>query len=75
MCERLLLSLTWCGGYIIIKGGFYHGMLMLLKLCCYREQSIFDCMIGNLFEEYRFFPKYPERQLKIAAILFGKVLL
>ncbi|MED6130919.1 hypothetical protein PIB30_005208 [Stylosanthes scabra] len=39
-----------------------------------REKSIFDCMIGNLFEEYRFFPKYPERQLKIAAVLFGSVI-
>ncbi|KAL0397728.1 UNVERIFIED_CONTAM: CCR4-NOT transcription complex subunit [Sesamum calycinum] len=38
-----------------------------------REQSIFECMIGNLFEEYKFFSKYPERQLRIAAILFGKV--
>ncbi|KAF7825292.1 CCR4-NOT transcription complex subunit 1 isoform X1 [Senna tora] len=36
-----------------------------------REQSIFECMIANLFEEYRFFPKYPERQLRIAAVLFG----
>ncbi|CAI0393707.1 unnamed protein product [Linum tenue] len=39
-----------------------------------REQSIFECMIGNLFEEYRFFPKYPERQLRIAAVLFGSVI-
>ncbi|KAJ8748950.1 hypothetical protein K2173_013387 [Erythroxylum novogranatense] len=39
-----------------------------------REHAIFECMIGNLFEEYRFFPKYPERQLKIAAILFGSVI-
>ncbi|KAJ6679399.1 CCR4-NOT TRANSCRIPTION COMPLEX [Salix purpurea] len=39
-----------------------------------REQLIFECMIGNLFEEYRFFPKYPERQLKIAALLFGSVI-
>ncbi|KAL2234042.1 UNVERIFIED_CONTAM: CCR4-NOT transcription complex subunit 1 [Sesamum indicum] len=38
-----------------------------------REQSIFECMIGNLFEEYKFFSKYPERQLRIAAVLFGKV--
>lgn len=37
-----------------------------------REQLIFECMIANLFEEYRFFPKYPERQLKIAAVLFGE---
>ncbi|XP_057532309.1 uncharacterized protein LOC130810318 isoform X1 [Amaranthus tricolor] len=36
-----------------------------------REQSIFECMISNLFEEYRFFPKYPERQLGIAAVLLG----
>ncbi|KAL4353352.1 hypothetical protein GQ457_06G032980 [Hibiscus cannabinus] len=39
-----------------------------------REQVIFECMIANLFEEYRFFPKYPERQLKIAAVLFGSVI-
>ena len=30
-------------------------------------------MIQNLFEEYRFFPRYPEKQLKIAAGLFGMV--
>ncbi|KAL0464605.1 UNVERIFIED_CONTAM: CCR4-NOT transcription complex subunit [Sesamum latifolium] len=36
-----------------------------------REQSIFECMIGNLFEEYKFFSKYPERQLRIAAVLFA----
>jgi hypothetical protein len=29
-------------------------------------------MISNLFEEYKFFPKYPDKQLKIAAVLFGK---
>ncbi|XWS35646.1 hypothetical protein CRYUN_Cryun20dG0014500 [Craigia yunnanensis] len=39
-----------------------------------REQLIFECMIANLFEEYRFFSKYPERQLKIAAVLFGSVI-
>ncbi|KAJ4956450.1 hypothetical protein NE237_013233 [Protea cynaroides] len=39
-----------------------------------REQSIFECMIANLFEEYEFFPKYPERQLKIAAVLFGSLI-
>ncbi|KAL9234369.1 hypothetical protein vseg_009249 [Gypsophila vaccaria] len=39
-----------------------------------REQSIFDCMISNLFEEYRFFPKYPEKQLGLAAILFGCII-
>ncbi|XP_039063628.1 CCR4-NOT transcription complex subunit 1-like isoform X2 [Hibiscus syriacus] len=39
-----------------------------------REQVIFECMIANLFEEYQFFPKYPERQLKIAAVLFGSAI-
>ncbi|KAI3874808.1 hypothetical protein MKW98_019381 [Papaver atlanticum] len=39
-----------------------------------REQSIYECMIGNLFEEYTFFPKYPERQLRIAAVLFGSLI-
>ncbi|KAL2514000.1 transcription regulator [Forsythia ovata] len=39
-----------------------------------RQQSIFECMIANLFEEYKFFSKYPERQLKIAAFLFGSLI-
>lgn len=39
-----------------------------------REQSIYECMIANLFEEYKFFSKYPEKQLKIAAFLFGEIL-
>ena len=30
-----------------------------------REQEIFACMIHNLFDEYRFFPKYPEKELQI----------
>ncbi|KAI3690357.1 hypothetical protein L2E82_48368 [Cichorium intybus] len=36
-----------------------------------REQSIVECVIANLFEEYKFFSKYPEGQLKTAAVLFG----
>jgi CCR4-NOT transcription complex subunit 1 len=39
-----------------------------------RELSIFNCMISNLFEEYKFFPKYPDAQLKLAAVLFGSVI-
>ena len=30
-----------------------------------REQEIFKCMIHNLFDEYRFFHKYPETELKV----------
>ncbi|KAA8539793.1 hypothetical protein F0562_026485 [Nyssa sinensis] len=49
-------------------------------LACFRESSerrerlIFECMIQNLFEEYRFFPRYPEMQLKIAAVLIGSLI-
>ncbi|KAI3965367.1 hypothetical protein MKX01_042848 [Papaver californicum] len=39
-----------------------------------REMDIYNFMIGNLFEEYKFFPKYPERQLKIVAVLFGSLI-
>lgn len=31
-------------------------------------------MLRNLFEEYRFFPNYPERELQITAILFGGII-
>ncbi|XP_008796100.2 CCR4-NOT transcription complex subunit 1-like isoform X2 [Phoenix dactylifera] len=53
---------------------------MVQMLACFkessdkREQMIFDCMIANLFEEYKFFPEYPDRQLKIAAVLFGSII-
>ena len=36
-----------------------------------REYDIFKCMIHNLFDEYRFFSKYPEKELRITGILFG----
>ena len=28
-----------------------------------REQEVFACMVHNLFDEYRFFPKYPDKEL------------
>jgi CCR4-NOT transcription complex subunit 1 len=39
-----------------------------------REQQIFDCMIHNLLDEYRFFPEYPDRELHITAMLFGSLI-
>ncbi|XP_024528197.1 CCR4-NOT transcription complex subunit 1 isoform X1 [Selaginella moellendorffii] len=39
-----------------------------------REHEVFSCMIHSLFDEYRFFPRYPERELKITAVLFGKLI-
>jgi CCR4-NOT transcription complex subunit 1 len=39
-----------------------------------REQEIFACMIHNLFDEYHFFPKYPDKELGITSILFGSLI-
>lgn len=39
-----------------------------------REQDVFACMIHNLFDEYHFFPKYPDKELAITSILFGKLI-
>ncbi len=39
-----------------------------------REQQVFACMIHNLFDEYRFFPRYPERELLITGKLFGSLI-
>lgn len=39
-----------------------------------REQDIFYCMIHNLFDEYRFFHKYPDKELRITGILFGSLI-
>ena len=36
-----------------------------------REFDIFSCMMKNLFEEYQFFPQYPEEELRTTAQLFG----
>ena len=30
-------------------------------------------MVHNLFDEYRFFPKYPDKELRITAVLFGQL--
>ncbi|KAG0416949.1 hypothetical protein HPB47_006047 [Ixodes persulcatus] len=38
------------------------------------ERDVFNCMIKNLFEEYRFFPQYPEKELIITAQLFGGII-
>lgn len=38
------------------------------------ENDIFDCMINNLFDEFRFFSKYPEKELKITGELFGALI-
>ncbi|XP_013418035.1 CCR4-NOT transcription complex subunit 1 [Lingula anatina] len=39
-----------------------------------KERDVFACMLRNLFEEYRFFPQYPEKELQTTAILFGGII-
>ncbi|GKY99341.1 hypothetical protein MPSEU_000889100 [Mayamaea pseudoterrestris] len=39
-----------------------------------KENEIFACMVHNLFDEYRFFSKYPEKELRITGILFGALI-
>jgi len=39
-----------------------------------RERDVFACMVHNLFDEYRFFPKYPEKELRVTAVLFGRLI-
>ena len=39
-----------------------------------REQDIFRSMIHNLFDEYRFFHKYPDRELQVTGELFGTLI-
>lgn len=38
-----------------------------------REREVQLCMVRNLFEEYRFFPQYPDKELQITAQLFGGI--
>lgn len=38
------------------------------------DQNFFACLIHNLFDEYRFFPKYPENELLLTASLFGGII-
>ena len=39
-----------------------------------RETDVFFCMIKNLFEEYKFFPQYPDNALFITAELIGGII-
>ena len=39
-----------------------------------RERAIFECMLQALFEEYKFFYQYPERELNVMGKLFGGII-
>jgi hypothetical protein len=36
-----------------------------------RDVLVFHCMVHNLLDEYRFFPKYPEKELTLTGVIFG----
>ena len=38
------------------------------------EKDIFACMIQNLFDELKFFHRYPEKELLTTAELFGQII-
>ena len=53
-------------------------MIFLIRLfqdsAVQREREVFSCMIKNLFEEYKYFPQYPEKELHVTAQLFGGII-
>lgn len=38
-----------------------------------RDVLVYTCFIHNIFDEYRFFPKYPDNELHLTSILFGQL--
>jgi CCR4-NOT transcription complex subunit 1 len=39
-----------------------------------RDELVFLCIIHNLFDEYRYFPRFPEKELQITGLLFGALI-
>lgn len=39
-----------------------------------RQNDVYRCMIKNLFDEYAYFNKYPDRELAITSALFGQLI-
>ncbi|GMS88516.1 hypothetical protein PENTCL1PPCAC_10691, partial [Pristionchus entomophagus] len=39
-----------------------------------KDKQVLQCVVKNLFEEYRFFKEYPERELKITAEVYGGII-
>lgn len=37
-------------------------------------QDVLACVVKNLFEEYRFFHEYPERELRTTAEVYGGII-
>ncbi|XP_064398380.1 CCR4-NOT transcription complex subunit 1-like [Halichondria panicea] len=39
-----------------------------------KEKDLYVCMLRNMFEEYKFFPQFPEKELQITGQLFGGII-
>ncbi|KGG51989.1 hypothetical protein DI09_22p140 [Mitosporidium daphniae] len=39
-----------------------------------RDGMVFSCMVHNLLDEFRFFSKYPEKELALTGVIFGQLL-
>ncbi|PXF41084.1 CCR4-NOT transcription complex subunit 1 [Gracilariopsis chorda] len=39
-----------------------------------QDIQVFNCMLHTLFDEYRFFKDYPDRQPKITGVVFGSII-
>ncbi|GMR41788.1 hypothetical protein PMAYCL1PPCAC_11983, partial [Pristionchus mayeri] len=39
-----------------------------------KDKQVLNCVVKNLFEEYRFFKEYQERELKITAEVYGGII-
>jgi len=46
--------------------------ILVCFLCVLQE--VFQCMLRNLFEEYRFFHQYPDKELHTTAVFFGSII-
>lgn len=46
-------------------------LLLRYKSGSRREQDVCACIITSLFDEYKFFSRYPEKELVLTSILFG----
>lgn len=44
------------------------------NVCMMMLQEVFQCFLRNLFEEYRFFSEYPDKELHTTALLFGSII-
>ena len=37
-------------------------------------QDLFMCILRNMFDEYKFFPRFPDKELQITGQLFGGII-